>query len=120
MALKILTSSEPYSEQRVTIGGISLTLTFKYNSRNSSWYMDIKDGSNTNTILSGIKIMPNQNLTGRYILKNFPSGNFWCIRQKNDFTPINRDNFGSDKVYALYWLTSQEEGEAQIDNKIQL
>lgn len=118
--LLINTPDEPYSSQRVTISGTTLTLTLKYNSRNTSWYLDIKTGSNSKEILTGIKIMPNQNLTGRYVLPLLPEGNFYCLRTQNRFDDIDRDNFGNDKVYQLFWASTEDEEELGIDGSIQL
>lgn len=120
MALKINTSNYPYTEQRVTLGRNVVTLVFKYNIVDESWYMDIFTSEGQTPIKTGIKIMPNQNLTGRYILDNLKGGNIWCLRQKRDFTPVTRDNFGGDRTYQLYWLSSDEEEEIGVDDVIQL
>ncbi len=120
MALLINTLGSPYSQQRVSVSGLALTTVLKYNSRNSSWYLDILDSAGEDIILAGIKIMPNQNLTGRYILDSLPNGNFWCFRQKADYSDVSRDNFGADEVYGLYWVPATEEEELGINGVIQL
>lgn len=82
--------------------------------------MSVKDSSNNNTIISGLKVMPNQNLTGRYDIEELLSGNLWCIRNSNDFSAIDRYNLGEDKSYSIYWIPSEEEVEVNIDDTIQL
>ena len=111
---------EPYYTQRVTLESTAIRLITKFNSRNNSWYLDIKTGGGSSDILSGIKIMPNQNLTGRYDLPLLPDGNFFCLRTQNRFDDIGRDNFGNDKVYQLYWVPTDEELEAGLDGITQL
>ena len=122
MATVIKVPDSAYSDSEVTLSGKTYIFTFKFNSRNSSWYLDLKD-SDGDIILAGIKIMPNQNLTGRYISttsENFPDGNLWCFRALNDFSPIGRDNFGLGKTYELTFLTHQDEEDFGIGNTIQL
>lgn len=118
--LLINNPDHPNSKQTVTLGDSLVTLYFKYNSRNKSWYIDIKDSTDTDAIIDGIKVMPNQNLTGRYILNDLAGGNLWCIRNTQDYTSIDRDNLGEDKTYSIYWVTDEEEAEAGVDEYIQL
>lgn len=120
MASKIKVPNSAFSEQQVNIGLDQITLILKFNSRNNAWYLDIKDSSADAEILSGIKVMPMQNLTGRYILDNFPSGNIWCMRQNSVSDPIGRDNLGTDKDYGLWYFSNEEEEELGINGNIQL
>lgn len=118
--LLIRNPNSPNSRQTVTLGDNLVNLYFKFNIRNQSWYITIKDSSNENTILSGVKVMPNQNLTGRYILEELSGGNLWCIRNSNNFSDVGRSNLGEDKTYSVYWISSDEEIEVNIDDLIQL
>lgn len=105
--LYINNSNAPYSEQRVSLGGVLYTFSLKFNVRNKAWYLSIFDSSGNNPLIKGIKIMPNQNLTGRYINSGIV-GNVWCVRVKSDDSPINVNNLGSDGVYRLVWLSDRE------------
>lgn len=106
--------------QDVTVSGTLLRFTFKYNTADESWYIDLKTASDRD-ILSGVKVMPNQSLTERYsYTQDLPDGNLWCVRRKNDFSPVSRDNFGIGKAYELWWITGEEEEGANINGIIQL
>lgn len=120
MATKIRIPDTPFSEQKVVIGDNLLTVILKFNSRNNSWYLDIKDAVGENNIISGIKIMPNQNLTGRYVIDEFSNGNLWCQRNVNTDTVLGRDNFGINKDYGLIYLSNDEEEILGINGFIQL
>tara|TARA_R110002126_G_scaffold34517_8_gene106828 strand:+ start:1007 stop:1366 length:360 start_codon:yes stop_codon:yes gene_type:complete len=110
----------PYSEQNITLDGLTLQLILKYNIINSSWYLDIKTGSGKSEILSGIKVTPNRNLTGRHLVQELSGGDLWCLRSKNDFSPIDRDNFGEGEAYNLLWIPNSEVEEAELDGILQL
>lgn len=117
--LYINNANSPYSEQRVSLGGFVYTLILKYNSRNESWYLTLKDSSGEEELLSGIKLAPNQSLTNRYLLEDF-SGNLMCLRVKNNYTPLNRDNLGREGVYRLVWLSEEESTLVGVNNIVQL
>lgn len=120
MAVLIKVPDSPWSSQRITLKGESFLFVLKFNTRNESWYLDIQT-TLEEAIVSGIKIMPNQNLTYRQKYKtSLPDGNLWCIRGKNDFSDIGRDNLGIDETYELMWLSTEEEEEFGIDGRIQL
>lgn len=109
-----------YSEQRLVIGNSSVTLVIKYNVRNESWYLSILDSSGTLEYLSGVKIVPNQNLTGRYILDGNIGGDIWCLRVKNDYSPIDYNNLGRNKTYRLAWISDGDMRQLGVEDVIQL
>lgn len=120
MAQIIRTLDSPYYDQTVTLSNNTYNLLFKFNTSDLAWYLTIRD-EQLNIIVSGIKIMPNQNLTKRFdYLQKIVGGNIWCFRRKKDFTPIGRDNLGYQNTYELWWLTSQEEEDFNYDGVIQL
>jgi len=109
MAVKIKIENNTYFEQDVVLSGQSLLLELKFNTSDEAWYLTVSDPS-SNPIMAGLKIMPNQNITGRYpYLEGLPSGNIWCLRVQQSKEPLGRDNLGFDKIYELVWLTSEEE-----------
>lgn len=119
MANAIKTPDSAWHSQDVTLSGRTYTITQKWNIRDNSWYIDIERP--TGEALYGLKVMPMQNLTGRYKYKSFlDGGSLWCMRVKQDFSPITRDNLGVGKIYELWWLTDQEAEELGIDGTIQL
>lgn len=117
--LYINNADSSYSEQRVTLGTSSYNIVFKYNSRNESWYLNLSTSDGQESILEGIKIMPNQSLTSRYLLPDF-EGTLFCIRDKNDPTPLGRNNLGRDKTYRLVWLTEEEAKGFGVNDVVQL
>lgn len=119
MAQRINIPDSAYSEQRVSLSNNLVILVLKFNIRNQAWYLDIKNSDGSENILTGLKLMPNQNLTGRYILPELGNGNLWCLRVKNDFSRIDRDNLVSGS-YSLTWLSNTEEQELNLDGVIQL
>lgn len=120
MASEIKIPNSAWHEQSISVSGDLIQIVFKFNTRDDSWYIDLLEDTGEG-ILYGIKVMPNQSLTGRYsYLDSLPSGNLWCLRVKNDFSPINRNNLGIGEAYSLFWLSEEEEKEWGLDGKVQL
>lgn len=117
--LYINNADSSYSEQRVTLGSSVYTLKLKYNVRNKGWYLGILDSSGTEELLTGLKLVPNQCLTSRYIIDGFEGG-LYCLRVKNDFTSLDRYNLGRSKVYRLAWLSDDEVSGLGVEDYVQL
>jgi len=115
--IEIKVPNSSYSRQEVTLESEPYSFYFKYNVRNESWYLSIKDYTDSYTILDGIKVMPNQNLTGRYIDIDLPKGMLVCLRMKNTNNPISRDNLGKGKEYGIFWYDSDEVQEFSLDDR---
>jgi hypothetical protein len=120
MASLIVLKEDSYYSQRVSLSNSLFNLTFKFNSVNKSWYIDISSVSGRNKHLTGLMVVPNQNLTGRYLVDELSGGNLWCIKNSNTKEPLGFDNFGDEKDYRLYWIPSNEEKELGINEFIQL
>lgn len=118
MPVKVLTNENTYSLQRVTILDYPVSLQMRFSERSKSWYLDILKSDGVSPILVGLKVMPNQNLTGRYRSPQLLNGNFWCLRIANDGSPIGKFNLGVGGSYAIYWLTTEEEEELDLDGQI--
>lgn len=108
MALQILVSKNPNSTQRVSLNGYSFSLRLVYSPRQESWHIDLSLANNRDLILSGIKLQPNQNLTGRYKIPILSGGDLYCIRAANTNYPLNYENLGPGKDYSLVWITDAE------------
>lgn len=120
MALIIKVPESAWHTQDIVLNGVTFNMVLKFNTRDASWYVDLLD-ANQQVILYGLKVMPNQSLTGRFsYLTTIPDGNLWCLRRKRDFSPIGRDNLGVDNTYELIWLSSEEERELGYNGRIQL
>ena len=116
MATRIKVSETSYQEELVTLNGKSLYLTFAYNTSDDvsntgiggDWYMDIADRNKVD-IISGVKILPIQNLTKRYLqVHKLLGGDLWCMNVKDTSTDINKDNFGTDRKFQLWYLSDEE------------
>ena len=117
MALQIKVEDNAYQSKIVTLNGNSLTFTFSYNTRayesgaQGRWYFDIVD-RNGNDIISGVKILPQQDLTSKYVRVNsLIGGNIYCVNTKVDGRDVTRDNFGTDKQFQLWYFNTTEETE---------
>jgi len=120
MASSIILRDDAYYSQIVSLSNSLFKLTLKFNSVNQSWYLDISSVSGREKYLTGIMIVPNQNLTGRYIVDELSEGNLYCVKNSNTKEPLGFSNFGNNKDYRLYWIPSNEERELGINELIQL
>ena len=109
-----------FESEEVIIAGTTYNLLFKYNTSDAAWYITIRDTEFT-PLVSGIKVMPNQNLTKAFSYLNiFSDGDLWCRRAKATRYPIGRDNFGVGKSYELVWLSDVEMINVEIEDVTQL
>lgn len=107
MALNIPVPSSPFASQTVLLGNTVITMTFKFNTVNNSWYIDLFDSEGVK-IKTGIKVIGNQDLTTRYSLENLPDGRLMCLNNKKTPNPVGRNNFGVGEEYELIWVSESE------------
>lgn len=115
MATNINVDDAPYQEKLITINGESLYLTVMYNTSDDfnntdegSWYFDLAD-RNKESVISSVKVIPFQNLTGRYLhLNTLLGGALWCVNVKDEFSDITRSNFGTSKKFQLWYISDDE------------
>lgn len=114
MAIQIKVEDNTYQEKLITLNGNSLFITFSYNTRDSRWYFDIVDRDNID-IISGVKILPAQSLTKKYLdVRTLLGGDFFCANIKADGTDVTRDNFGTDKQFQFWYISIEEQEELGI------
>jgi hypothetical protein len=118
MALLIPVSDSPYSEQLVSLSNRVITMVFKFNVVNQSWYLDLLDSRGLK-IKMGIRIVANQNLTERFDLSDSFTGDLWCIKNRNSSKVLGRTNLGKNKDYGLYWISDEDSKLLGIENVIQ-
>lgn len=82
--------------------GVRYLLTFSYNRRNDTWYLNIEDANKTR-ILTGLAVLTNtQNMTNRFVLDDFlPGGDFLVSDINGNGVDPSYLNFG-DTVSAFY------------------
>lgn len=93
-------------DQQVELDGQVYTLTFRFNRRNNSWYMDIADEDNVH-IASGRRCVVNSVLNGqfRYLSTN-PPGALTVFDTTGRQAPPELNDFGS-RVLLLYFDESE-------------
>ena len=114
MTIQLKVDNNSYQDKTITINGNSFFITYSFNTRDSRWYFDMVDRNGID-IISGIKILPQQNLTRKYIQVNeYLAGNIYCINTNFDGSDVTRDNFGTDRKFQLWYFTTGEEEELGI------
>ncbi len=102
MASKIPVPEVSWSEVNVSLGGQEYKITYTFNERDERWRFDLED------IILGVKVMENQELTGRYLLEGLGQGDIYCIRYKRDGLDVGFSNLGIDDPYELVFLSNSE------------
>ena len=128
MSTQFVIPSDSYNfDINYPIEGNIFNFKFYINKSSGRWYLDIRD-EDKNEILSGLKIMPFQNLTKRYksVNRSLFSGEVWSLpinENGNDIyfgslVPVMIDNFGTtNTVYGLFYLSKDESN--TLDSKLQ-
>ena len=115
MPSKIKVDEAAYQEKLITLNGQSLYLTLTYSTSDDvnstgegGWYLDLAD-RNKKAVINGVKILPFQNLTKRYLhVTNILGGALWCANVKDSLGDINRDNFSTDGKFQLWYFSNAE------------
>lgn len=116
MATQFVIPSDSYNfDINYPIDGNIFNFKIYISKSSGRWYLDIRD-EDLNEILSGLKLMPFQNLTKRYKSVNRPlfDGDIWSMPVDPDFTSLEEvtiDNFGPDLKYGIFYLTETESTE---------
>lgn len=127
MATQLVIPADTYSfDTNYTFEGNEFNFKIYINKATQRWYLDIREPTTINNtiqenneILSGLKIMPFQNLTGRYksVNRKLFSGDIWGMPVDPDFTSlevVDNTNFGGDLKYGLFYLTASESAEMDL------
>ncbi len=107
--IQIKITDSAYQEKPVTLNKTTFYIRATFNTSDNYWYLDISD-NNDNDILNGIKILPNQFLTRKYLTIDalLGTGALYCYNNESTSEIIGKDNFGTDKQYQLlYWTASE-------------
>lgn len=118
MPTQIKVDDTAYQEKLVTLNGNRVFITISFNTRDSMWYLDITDRNNTD-IVSGIKVVPSQDLVTKYLnLATLLGGTMFCIDTKLSGNNVSRDTFGTDKQFQLWYYTAQEIEDIRNDSSV--
>lgn len=101
-ALAIVNQGPDRYEFNTNFDGVRYFLTWQYNKRNDTWYLDIRDANQT-PILLGLPALTNaQNLTHRFVIDDFlPAGEIMIADVNGDGADGSFENFG-ETVSAFY------------------
>lgn len=107
-------TSSPRYKYHISLDGIIYYLNFNWNTRESAWYMDIANSSET-LILAGIKLVPDYRLLKQYkAIEGLPAGDFLLVDSKQDDqnSQVTFDNFGDR--YVLMYVEESDLGSAGV------
>lgn len=93
-----LVAGEPYQSVDVTLDGVPFTLTLLWNDRAQYWKLSIALPDGT-PILSGVKMVQNYPLTGRYRDARLPKGDFGFMNYHTLRPDFNSVGGACDFVY---------------------
>lgn len=110
MPLKIRIDDYPDQEQQITLNGVTFFVRLYYNSAylTDNWMIDILD-QNKDAILIGKRVTATTNINANnLLLKELLDGYLFCVNTTGTRTPINRDNFGTEKDYQIWYYSNTE------------
>ena len=102
--------------QEILLGGRTLELALRWNSRTECWFMDIKDLISSDMV-SAIKVVPNWLLLRMY-KSELPElrGDFIAKAVNTEVAEITYDNLNKD--FVLFFLTEAEAFSWEVDNGV--
>jgi len=80
---------------RAPLDGITYTFRFRWNTRATAWFMDIKDVNDTPLVM-GVKIVLNIELLASFKHLAIPQGTMLAVNLENENQAPTRDNFGTE------------------------
>lgn len=108
--IQINIPDRPDTIQDLVFEGTDYKVNFTFFTRDSSWRISLFD-FNGNTLLSGVKIIPDWFLMTNFHISqpSIPKGDFVCIKFTEDASEeLGRDNLGQGKSFRLFYLTEEE------------
>lgn len=103
------TSDQPHYTQVTTLDGRDYVLTFEYNFRDLSWYLDVADQDEV-VIAAGLRLVVDWDLLQRCVDERRPPGILWC----NDLSGAGLDPGPDDLGTRVELLYFGEEEAAEV------
>jgi hypothetical protein len=101
-----LFKDSPAVEMVISLEETSYQLTYTWNQRSASWYLDVATQEGVK-ILSGIRIQHRWSLWARYrAIATLPPGELVCISMTDDNIDPSFASFGRDTIL-LYYLDGE-------------
>lgn len=96
-----------YSDIEVTLSGVRYLFTYRYNSRNLRWRVDIRDSDNE-YVVKGLSLIEETSPTAHLRCISLNEGLLVVVRLNADLEPAGRDNLGINKNYEFVYVTNAE------------
>ena len=95
-----------YTENKVALGGVTYSFTYRYNTQTQRWSLDIR--LNGKAVILGESLIEGSPLFYADSIPDFSHGVLTVIPTGDTKNPCGLSNFGVDKEYELIYLTNEE------------
>lgn len=94
---KLPTEETPNISYTATLNGVDYKFTFKYSTRNSSWFLTISDVQDI-VLVSNIKLVPHIGLLSPFVTNTLPQGILTLVSDSSYESPpaITLENLSTD------------------------
>jgi hypothetical protein len=102
--------SEPYHEYRIALEDQARVVTFRWQDRTSSWYIDLKQDDLTPIVL-GVRIVPYYPILADYQLQEKGINGYFVLVDKGDFISdkLNTSPQSLSQFYRLFYIYEDED-----------
>lgn len=105
--LALPTFSDPFYSYTITLEGKPYLFEFRYNQRESAWYLDVAEVDGT-VLVRGVKLVCGINLLRRFADVRLPPGLLTCIANGADKSTPGLEDLGEDRRVTLTYFTTDE------------
>lgn len=102
--------SEPYYEYRIALEDEARVVTFRWQDRTSSWYLDVKQDDLTPVVL-GIKLVPYYPILADYQLQELGVNGYFVLVDSGDFITdkLSASPEALAQYYRLFYVYEEED-----------
>lgn len=105
--LAVPTADDPFYTQVTDLDGTDYILEFRYSQREDAWYFSVSLNDETR-LVSGVKIVCDVNLLGRFSDTRLPPGILMAIANEQDDNVPGMGELGIGKRVTLTYLDASE------------
>lgn len=95
-----------HAENKVALGGVTYTFTYRYNTYNKRWALDIR--LNGKDVILGESLIEGSPLFYGKDILDFSHGVLTVVRTRDTKSPCGLSNLGVGKEYILTYITNEE------------
>ena len=110
--LKIVVPEGSETEAKVSLGDVTYTFIYKYNSTSESYHLDIY--LDTVPVITSVRLCAGALLLRKHALDEFSHGDLMVIKYRETSDPVNRSNLGIGKPYELVYISKDELSRAGV------